>query len=281
MAVPYPQGPASVPAGLADAPSEYKTRAYLAVAALLGFVILYVALTGWFAYKGFTLLRASLAGGNHAFAGAAAGLLCAFLAIFLGKALFFIRRGRNDDLIEVGASEPALLEFVQRIADETGAPRPHKIFLSPRVDASVFYDLSLFNLLIPSRKNLVIGLGLVNVLTLSELKAVLGHEFGHFAQRSMAVGRWIYTGQQVAAHIVGKRDVLDRMLLGLSQIDIRVAWIGWIVRIIVWSVRSVMDQVFRVVIVAERALSRQWRDRVMAMMFSPERPFFAPRTEVP
>ena len=257
MAAPYPQGPASVPAGLADAPSGYKTRAYLAVAALLGFVVLYVALTGWFAYKGFTLLRDSLAGGNHAFAGAAAGLLCAFLAIFLGKALFFIRRGANDDLIEVGADEPALLEFVHRIADETGAPRPHKVFLSPRVDAAVFYDLSLFNLLVPSRKNLVIGLGLVNVLTLSELKAVLGHEFGHFAQRSMAVGRWIYTGQQVAAHIVGKRDVLDRMLLGLSNIDIRVAWIGWIVRIIVWSVRSVMDQVFRMVIVAERALSRQ------------------------
>jgi len=257
MAAPYPQGPASVPAGLADAPPEYKHRAYLAVAALLGFVLLYVALTGWFAYKGFTLLRASLAGGSHALAGAAAGLLCAFLAIFLGKALFFIRRGRDDELIDVGNSEPALLEFVHRIADETGAPRPHKVFLSPRVDASVFYDLSLFNLLIPSRKNLVIGLGLVNVLTLSELKAVLGHEFGHFAQRSMAVGRWIYTGQQVAAHIVGKRDVLDRLLLGLSQIDIRIAWIGWIVRIIVWSVRSVMDQVFRVVIVAERALSRQ------------------------
>lgn len=91
----------------------------------------------------------------------------------------------------------------------------------------MFYDLSLINLLLPSRKNLDIGLGLVNVLNLGELKAVLAHEFGHFAQRTMAVGRWVYIAQQIAAHIVGKRDALDRVLATLSRIDLRVAWIGW------------------------------------------------------
>ncbi|MEM7158798.1 MAG: M48 family metallopeptidase [Myxococcota bacterium] len=259
MATPYPPGPAHVPAGLADAPPQYRNRAYLAVAALALFVALYVALTAWFAYKGFSLLSDSwsASGSNHAFLGTIVGLLCAFLAVFLGKALIFIRRDRPGGLIELGANETELREFIRHVADEAGAPRPHRIYLSAEVNAAVFYDLSLLNLLWPSRKNLVIGLGLVNVLTRSEFKAVLGHEFGHFAQRSMAVGRWIYTGQKIAAHIVSKRDVLDRMLIGLSQFDIRIAWIGWIMRIIVWSVRSTMDQVFRGVALAERALSRQ------------------------
>jgi Zn-dependent protease with chaperone function len=37
------------------------------------------------------------------------------------------------------------------------------------------------------RKNLQIGIGLVNSVTVSEFKAVLAHEFGHFSQRSMKV----------------------------------------------------------------------------------------------
>src|SRR5262249_27247334 len=83
------------------------------------------------------------------------------------------------------------------------------------------------------------------------------HEFGHFAQRTMYVGRWVYIGQQIAAHIIAKRDALDRFLQILSGIDIRIAWIGWILSLIVWSIRSVMELVFRMVIVAQRALSRE------------------------
>ena len=125
------------------------------------------------------------------------------------------------------------------------------------MNAAVFYDLSLLNLIIPSKKNLEIGLGLVNVVTLGELKAVLAHEFGHFAQRSMAVGRWVYISQQIAGHIVARRDALDKLLQQLSRIDLRVAWVGWVLSIIVWSIRSMMDVLFRVVLLAQRALSRQ------------------------
>src|SRR5262249_18853569 len=108
-----------------------------------------------------------------------------------------------------------------------------------------------------SRKNLEIGLGLVNVLSLGELKAVLAHEFGHFAQRTMAVGRWVYIAQQIAGHIVARRDALDAFLARLSRVDIRIAWIGLLMPIIVWSVRSLVDLVFRIVVLAQRARSRE------------------------
>jgi Zn-dependent protease with chaperone function len=121
----------------------------------------------------------------------------------------------------------------------------------------VFYDLSVINLLFPSRKNLEIGLGLVNAVSLGELKAVLAHEFGHFGQRSMAVGRWVYIAQQIAGHIIAKRDVLDAFLRGLSRVDLRIAWVGWILSLIVWSIRSLMETVFRLVVLAQRALSRE------------------------
>lgn len=255
---PYPPSPAAVPVRLTAPSSTYRRHVWLAVLGLLAFVIAYAALTGWFAYKAVTLMTAAADGGPRAFAMFVAGAVAAFLALFLGKGLFFIRQKADPARVELTeAEEPQLFAFIRRLAAETGARPPYRVYLSPRVNAAVFYDLSLANLLLPSRKNLEIGVGLVNTLNLAEFKAVLAHEFGHFAQRSMAVGRWVYISQQVVAQIVAKRDALDRFLGMISGIDLRIAWVGWIMRLIVWSIRSVLESFFAVIVLAERALSRE------------------------
>ena len=181
-----------------------------------------------------------------------------FFAFFMIKSVFFIKRGEIGDAIEVtAAQQPRLFDFLNRLADAAGAPRPHRVFLTSRVNASVFYDLSLLNLVFPSRKNLEIGLGLVNALNFGELRAVLAHEFGHFAQRAMAIGRWVYVVQQIAGHLVVHRDKLDRALRSLTFSDIRIAWIGWILSMVVWAIRSLVDSAFTIVLLMQRALSRE------------------------
>lgn len=255
----YPAGPEAVPDDLTRPTAQYKRQAWLAVAALALFMLAYVGLAAWFvqvALRAFlTLAEGS---GDRVIPLLFAGVGCGLLALFMLKGLFFVRRGGASGDIEVTAQQqPELFAFLHRLADEAGAPRPHRVYLSPRVNAAVFYDISLLNLLLPSRKNLEIGLPLVNVLTLSELKAVLAHEFGHFAQRSMAVGSWVYISQQVASALVARRDWLDKLLDTISRIDLRVAWIGWILRLIVWSIRSLLDSLLRIVVLAQRALSRQ------------------------
>jgi Zn-dependent protease with chaperone function len=254
----YPPGPQTVPAELTRPSSAYRQRAWLAVTSLAVFLLLYAALAGWFVWTAYRMLGAAFAGGQDVILHALIGGCAAFLAIFMLKALLFLQRGGAPDALEVTAAEqPRLFEFLHRLADEAGAPRPKRVFLSARVNAAVFYDLSVMNLLFPSQKNLEIGLALVNVLTLSEIKAVLAHEFGHFAQRSMAIGSWVYIAQQIAGQIVARRDALDRLLQVLSRIDLRIAWIGWLLSLVVWSIRSLMDTLLGVVVLAQRALSRQ------------------------
>ncbi|HEX2873664.1 MAG TPA: M48 family metallopeptidase [Polyangiaceae bacterium] len=253
-----PPPPPTVPADLTRATSRYKRHAWLAVAGLLAFVALYVSLTGWFCFTSARLFYDLFNDGKDGFFDFVGGALSGLLGVFLLGALLFIKSGgKPSDLEVTAAEEPVLFNFLNALADRARAPRPHRVFLSMRVNAAVFYDLSLVNLLLPSKKNLEIGLGLVNTLNLSEMTAVLAHEFGHFAQRSMAVGRWVYIAQQVAGQIVASRSWLDRALLALSQIDLRVAWIGWIMRIIVWSIRSLLDTAFGLVILAQRALGRE------------------------
>jgi Zn-dependent protease with chaperone function len=256
----YPAGPASVPQRLTEPSANYRRHAWLAMLGLLAFIVVYFGMLCWFVWTAYRLVAGLLVGGgDDALVSLIAAACAAFLAVFMIKALFFSKRAHdgNRDIELDPAQQPELFAFLHRLADEAGAPRPRRVYLSAHVNAGVFYDLSLANLVFPSQKNLEIGLGLVNVLSLGELKAVLAHEFGHFAQRTMAVGRWVYIAQQIAGHIVAKRDALDSFLSGLSRVDVRIAWIGWLLSLIVWSIRSLVEMIFRGVVLAQRALSRE------------------------
>lgn len=257
----YPAGPSAVPERLTEPSARYRRHAWLAMSGLLLFISAYFGLLGWFAWKAYRLFYGVAIHGldGDGFWRLAGSACAAFLAIFMFKALVFVKRRKaaSEDLELRPSDQPELFAFLNRLADDAGAPRPHRVYLSPRVNAAVFYDLSIVNLILPSRKNLEIGLGLMNVLNLGEFKAVLAHEFGHFAQRTMAVGRWVYIAQQIAAHIVARRDALDRFLQGLSHFDLRVAWIGWLLQLVIWSIRSLVELLFRVVVLAQRALSRE------------------------
>lgn len=249
--------PAAVPAGLARPSHAYLRRVWLATAALLLFLAAYLLLAGWFLRTAWMLSFGGGAGKDGLWAWVAAAC-AAFLGAFMVKGLFFLRRGSTEGMVELQPQQhPRLFEFLHALADRAGAPRPHKVFVSARVNAAVFYDLSPLNLLWPSAKNLEIGLGLVNAVTLGELRAVLAHEFGHFAQRAMAVGRWVYVAQQIAGHLVARRDGFDQVLRELSRFDLRIAWVGWLLSLVVWSIRAVVDTGFLLLLSVHRSLSRE------------------------
>ncbi|MFC3151909.1 M48 family metallopeptidase [Litoribrevibacter euphylliae] len=254
----YPISPKNVPESLTQANSSYKRQAILAMSGLIFFMIFYLALMTCFAYITYEGVDRFLHGDRGNLFNIVATSCSFLLTLFMVKSLFAVRKAGNPGGIEVTAEqEPKLFNFLHNLSDEIGAPRPHRVFITPEVNAAVFYDLSLLNLIFPSKKNLVIGLGLVNVLNLGELKAVLAHEFGHFAQGSMVVGRWVYVAQQIIAHMVATRDWLDSVVRFISRIDLRIAWLGWILSLVIWSIRSMMDTLFSLVIIAERALSRE------------------------
>ena len=119
----------------------------------------------------------------------------------------------EDDYLEITEREqPELYAFIRRLCSEVRAPFPHRIFISPEVNAAVFYDTTLLNLIFPVRKNLLIGLGLVNVLNVNEFKAVLAHEFGHFSQSTMALGNYVVVANRVIGDLVAGRDFWDDWL---------------------------------------------------------------------
>lgn len=114
----YPTGPSDVPAGFTRPNASYKRKAWLAVAGLITFIVLYLALTVWFAMTGINRL---LALSSHSspvdFLVSACSL---FLMVFLIKALFFVRKGEYPGVIELKIDVMAM-RFEQDAAKGTAA----------------------------------------------------------------------------------------------------------------------------------------------------------------
>ncbi|MBN8790118.1 MAG: M48 family metalloprotease [Terrimonas sp.] len=117
---------------------------------------------------------------------------------FLVKFIFAVSKNENPGRVEIKeADQPRLFALIRELTQQTNTQFPKKIFLSPEVNACVFYNSSFWSMFLPVRKNLEIGLGLVNSVNVSEFKAVMAHEFGHFSQRSMKLGSFTYNVNRV------------------------------------------------------------------------------------
>lgn len=180
------------------------------------------------------------------------------LWLFLVKGLFKQPQRLWGTMIELKEQEhPRLFAFIRRLCQEVGARFPKRIYVDHETNAAVFYDASLLGLFWPVRKNLLIGLGLVNTLNLSELKAALAHEFGHFSQRAMKLGSYVYTANRLILAMIYERDRWDDFLDAWKRWDIRVSWMAYILGWCTWALRKLLGGLFYLINMAERRLSRE------------------------
>lgn len=162
--------------------------------------------------------------------------------IFLIKFIFKSHKIDRSHLIEITREEqPQLFQLIEEIVTEVETKFPKRIYLSADVNASVFYDSSFWSMFLPVRKNLQIGLGLINTVTSDELKAILSHEFGHFSQRSMKIGSYVYNVNQVIFNMLYENESYNNLtqkwagagwflgLFALVAININ-AGIQWVLR---------------------------------------------------
>lgn len=199
--------------------SEFKAQATKAVIALASFAFIYLIIL--ISAVGLTAL--CIAGGiflislKPTFITFALGIglssLGILILIFLLKFIFKSHKADRSHLIEINnTDEPELFNLIDNIVKEVGTRYPKNVYLSSDVNASVFYDSSFWSMFLPIKKNLQIGLGLVNTVTKEELKAILCHEFGHFSQRTMKVGSYVYNVNQVIFNMLYENESYESLM---------------------------------------------------------------------
>lgn len=252
----YPPGPEEVPPNLTAPSAKFRLQVVALLLSLALFLLIYLGLlviSGWAFYWSITASFGSFI---------LIKLLCivwsGLLFLYLFKGLFKRPRVEKSLHLEITASEhPHLFSFIGQVCDDTQATRPHRVIVSPEVNAAVFYHESLLSLVLPAPKNLLVGLGLVNMINLSEFKAVLAHEFGHFTQKSMKLQAYVYRANRIIIGIVFGRDWFDDLLFRLKYLRIWLAWPIWLLIGGLWLIRNLLGLLFQFMNVLNSGLSFQ------------------------
>ncbi|HEY4455106.1 MAG TPA: M48 family metallopeptidase [Pseudonocardiaceae bacterium] len=110
--------------------------------------------------------------------------------------LFALRRATRPQLaaIPIGPAEaPQLWQLVDELAEQAGTAAPAEIMLTTEANAAVTDNTRLLGLP-PGHRCLYLGIPLLAGLRMTELRALLGHELGHFAGRHTRLTALIYRG---------------------------------------------------------------------------------------
>ena len=100
---------------------------------------------------------------------------------------------------------PRFFRELDTIAEATDQAKPAEVYLIPDVNAWVGQRGGVMGL--GGRRVMAVGLALLHSLTVSQLRAVLVHEFGHYHGGDTRLGPWVYK----------TRSAIGRTIMGLRR----------------------------------------------------------------
>jgi Zn-dependent protease with chaperone function len=262
--VPYPATPKNVNGHILVPSLGFRNEVLKALAAILFFIVTYLLLVAGalglaalcaLGGVGLVILKPMFLTLMVGIGLAGLGVMVVF---FMFKFIFKRHTVDRSAFVEVTEhDQPRLFEFIRRLAGETRTTFPKKIYLSQAVNASVFYDSGFWSMFLPVRKNLMIGLGLVNTITTSEFKAIVAHEFGHFSQRSMKLGSYVYNMNQVIYNLLYENEGYGNLIRRWGSASGYFAIFAVLTVHVVNGIQWILGQVYGVVNKQYMSLSRQ------------------------
>lgn len=243
---------------------NFKRKTFAAIFSIIVFIVVYllllilaIALTVLCAYGGIMLI-VSIPKFVTILLGIGLASFGIIILFFLFKFLFNEHSIDRSHLEEITYdNHPRLFDMIGEIANEVETKFPKKVYMSSDVNAAVFYDSSFWSMFFPIRKNLQIGMGLVNTVTEQELKAILAHEFGHFSQRSMSVGSYVYNVNQVIYNMLYDNESFDKTISGWAGITGYFSIFVIIAVKVIQGIQWVLQKLYGYVNLKYMALSRE------------------------
>ncbi|MBS1505197.1 MAG: M48 family metallopeptidase [Bacteroidetes bacterium] len=260
----YPTSPQNIDEKILIPSEKFKSRVIKVMGSIAWFMVVYfllllggIGLAVLCAYGGIKVITL-FPGLLTLILGLGIVVLGGAVLFFLVKFIFSTNEKDLSHLTRITKKDhPQLFAFIKRLTKEIGAPFPKKIFISNEVNAYVFYNSSFWSMFFPVRKNLVIGLGLVNGVNVSEFKAILAHEFGHFSQRSMRLGSYVYNVNRIIHNLLYDNKELNESLEAWGNIHAYFSFFSILTEGIISGIQSILRDVYGLMNKNYLGLSRQ------------------------
>ncbi|MBD2154310.1 M48 family metallopeptidase [Leptolyngbya sp. FACHB-16] len=168
-------------------PGSYRLR--VALFAALGYGYLFLVLAGLLALVGLIILFIVHSQRVHA----GTVKLIAFLLVpaWMIVQSLFIKFHPPQGLMLNRRQAPQLFALIDELTTKLKAPRFHKVLLDQRFNAAVA-QVPRLGILGWHENYLMLGLPLMQSLSVEQFKAVLAHELGHLSGNHSRFGGWIY-----------------------------------------------------------------------------------------
>jgi Zn-dependent protease with chaperone function len=260
----YPATPLNVPLSVTNSSEGFKKEVKKVMSSIILFFVVYVilmllsvALAIGCLYAGVFVMGNS--GHTIGFiAGAGIISIGIMVFIFLIKFIFSVKKHDESGTVQVTEKEqPELFRFIRQLTTDTQTQFPKKIVLSPEVNACVYYNDSFWSMFFPVKKNLQIGLGLVNSLTVSEFKAVMAHEFGHFSQRSMKLGSFVYHVNKAIYNMLYENKGFSNFISKWGSLHIAIWIFVWLTIQLVQGIQFILQKMYGFINKNYMGLSRE------------------------
>jgi Zn-dependent protease with chaperone function len=144
------------------------------------------------------------------------GFVTVLVALALARAVVAVERRSRDDLPGrpvSRAEEPQLWALVDDVARRLSTRPPEELRLVDDVNAFVTQDARLLGL-VDGRRTMAVGIALLHCVNVSQLRAVLAHEFGHYTGGDTRLGPLTYRATATVSRAVdnlGPRSPLGRL----------------------------------------------------------------------
>ena len=116
------------------------------------------------------------------------------------------------------AGQPRLFAELRGVANAVGEAMPADVYVTPEMNAGVLQR--------GRRRVMVLGLPLLQVMTVAQMRAVLAHEFGHYRAGDTRLGPWIYRTRETIERTLsltsGQNALLQLPFLLYGRIFLRV-----------------------------------------------------------
>jgi Zn-dependent protease with chaperone function len=188
------------------------------------------------------------------------GLIAMSIFVFISLFTFVFKRNKYDysNHLEVKREdEPRLFAIIDEVVKEVKTSTPKHVYLVPEVNASVFFNSSFWSMFLPVKKNLTIGLGLMNSHTELEVKGIIAHEFGHFSQSSLKLTSYVYHVNKIIYSMMNSNESVDNMANSIADAH---QFIGYFIKLgelIIKPIRFVLRKVYVIVNLNYLELSRE------------------------
>lgn len=186
-------------------------RSLLAIALLVGFYLLALGLAG--ALLALPVAEVALAGRLHI----KLAILCLVGAgIILWSVMPRVDRFEPPGPLLEKADQPELFAVIEDVAQQTGQEMPAEVYLVPDLNAFVTERGGVMGF--GSRRVMGLGLPLMQVLDVGQLRAVIAHELGHFHGGDTRLGPWIHKTRSALLRTVQNLGNSGSAFLDLLQL---------------------------------------------------------------